>query len=164
MASTYEKIATTTLGSAQATVTFSSISGSYTDLVLISNFGLTTAGQSCFFTVNGSTTGYSDTSLYGTGSTAGSVRLTSQTRGLLFDTVVGASTSLQNVVISNFMNYSNTTTYKTILSRGNNPSGSTEATVVLWQNTAAISSISIFTGSGNVASGSTFTLYGILKA
>ena len=33
--STYTPIATTTLGSAQADVTFSSISGSYTDLVLI---------------------------------------------------------------------------------------------------------------------------------
>ena len=35
MAITYEPIATTTLGSAAASVTFSSISGSYTDLVLI---------------------------------------------------------------------------------------------------------------------------------
>ena len=37
MTATYEKIATTTLGSSQASVTFSSISGSYTDLVLISD-------------------------------------------------------------------------------------------------------------------------------
>ena len=35
MASTYEKIATTTLGSATASYTFSSISGTYTDLILI---------------------------------------------------------------------------------------------------------------------------------
>jgi len=32
---TYEPIATTTLSSAQSSVTFSSISGSYTDLVLV---------------------------------------------------------------------------------------------------------------------------------
>jgi hypothetical protein len=37
MAKTYEPIATTTLSSAQSSVTFSSISGSYTDLVLVSN-------------------------------------------------------------------------------------------------------------------------------
>jgi hypothetical protein len=35
MAKTYEPIATTTLGTAAATVTFSSISGTYTDLVLV---------------------------------------------------------------------------------------------------------------------------------
>jgi hypothetical protein len=33
MTATYEKIETTTLGSSQASVTFSSISGAYTDLV-----------------------------------------------------------------------------------------------------------------------------------
>ena len=36
MTATYEKIATTTLGSNTASTTFSSISGAYTDLVLIS--------------------------------------------------------------------------------------------------------------------------------
>jgi hypothetical protein len=35
MAITYEPIATTTLGTSESSVTFSSISGSYTDLVLI---------------------------------------------------------------------------------------------------------------------------------
>ena len=34
-AATYEPIATTTLGSAASTITFSSISGSYTDLILV---------------------------------------------------------------------------------------------------------------------------------
>ena len=35
MAITYEPIATNTLGSAAASVTFSSISGTYTDLVVV---------------------------------------------------------------------------------------------------------------------------------
>lgn len=159
MTATYEKIATAT-ASSSATIDFNSISGSYTDLVLISNFQAATSGQSCFFRVNGSTTGYSTTTLYGTGTTAGSGRLTSQNRGLLFDTTIGASTSYQNAVITNFMNYSNTTTYKTVISRGNNAGGITEADVVLWQNTAAISSISIYMSAGNITAG-TFTLYGI---
>jgi hypothetical protein len=37
MTATYEKIATTTLGSAQTTINFNSITGSYTDLILICN-------------------------------------------------------------------------------------------------------------------------------
>lgn len=162
MAVTYEKIATVT-ASSSATIDFNSISGAYTDLVLISNFQAGTAGQSLFFRVNGSTTGYSATTLYGTGTTAGSGRLTSQNRGLMFDTTIGVSTSYQNAVISNFMNYSNTTTYKTVLSRGNNAGGITEADVTLWQNTAAISSISIYMSAGNITAG-TFTLYGIKAA
>jgi hypothetical protein len=62
------------------------------------------------------------------------------------------------------MNYSNTTTFKTMLNRSNVPSTGTGATVGLWRNTAAISSLTITSESGNLQSGSTFTLYGILKA
>jgi hypothetical protein len=51
MTATYEKIATTTLGSAQADITFSSISGAYTDLVII-------------YTLNAATTTSSDTIIY----------------------------------------------------------------------------------------------------
>lgn len=159
MTVTYKKIATVT-ASSSATIDFNSISGSYTDLVLISNFAAGTAGHTLFCQVNGITTGYSATTLYGTGTTASNGRLSNQSRALLFDTTIGVSTSLQNAVISNFMNYSNTTTYKTILSRGNNAGAITEADVTLWQNTAAITSISIFMGSGNITAG-TFTLYGI---
>jgi hypothetical protein len=160
MTATYEKIATLS-PSASATVDFNSIPATYTDLVLIGNFSAANSGNTLFFKVNSSSTGYSATTLYGTGSTAGSGRLTNQSYGLLFDTTIGVSTSLQNVVISNFMNYSNTTTYKTVLSRGNNAGGITEADVTLWQNTAAISSISIFMGGvANTVTG-TFTLYGI---
>ena len=45
MASTYEKIATTTTTGSATTVTFSSISGAYTDLVLISNAGAIVNGS-----------------------------------------------------------------------------------------------------------------------
>jgi hypothetical protein len=48
MAITYEPIATTTLGSATSTVTFSSISGSYTDLVAV--FEVTLTSGKCRFT------------------------------------------------------------------------------------------------------------------
>ncbi len=63
----------------------------------------------------------------------------------------------------NVMNYSNTTTYKTILSRSSDLY--TEASVNLWRNTAAITSIIIGAqGAYTFSAGSTFTLYGIKAA
>jgi hypothetical protein len=73
-------------------------------------------------------------------------------------------------VITNIMNYSNSTTFKTVLSRYSNGSTSngpgTEAIVGLWQNTSVINSITVKqnTGSNNLDTGSTFTLYGIAAA
>lgn len=161
---TYDKIATTTVTTAQATVDFNSISGSYTDLVLISNWKPTVSGNGFYFKVNGLTSGYSFTAMAGTGTAASSSRASNQSRGLLFDLFVGMPTTLTNMAITNFMNYSNTTTNKTVVSRGGNAGTSTEASVSLVQTTSAITSISVFMSAGNLDVGSTFTLYGILKA
>jgi hypothetical protein len=76
-----------------------------------------------------------------------------------------ASTSSTNpgIVISNIMNYSNTTTFKTSISR--NGVRTTEAFVNLWRSTAAISSITFFCqGASNYLTGTIFTIYGIAAA
>lgn len=160
---TYEAIATQTLGSATATVTFSSIPSTYTDLVLVCNFGASSAGQDFTFRFNGDTnSNYSDTRIYGNGTSAVSNRNTSATR-ITADSV-GVSTSLQVTDIIQVINYSNTTTYKTALVRVADAAKSTEATVGLWRNTAAITSIDLAMTSGNLLSGSTFSLYGIKAA
>jgi len=164
MASTYEKIATTTLGSATASVTFSSISGSYTDLVLVVNGKTTGSGGNNYLLLrvnSDSSTNYSRTGMYGDGSTAGSFRNTNSANGYL--TIGQAVDSFGNAIV-NFQNYSNTTTYKTFLSRENYPSGAVYASVMLWRSTSAITSISLLGDGFNIASGSTFTIYGILKA
>jgi hypothetical protein len=60
------------------------------------------------------------------------------------------------------MNYANTTTFKTHISRSNNSSNFVMATVGLWRSTAAITSITLLTNTADTFSvGSTFTLYGI---
>jgi hypothetical protein len=72
---TYEAIATQTLGSAAASVTFSSIPGTYTDLVLVVAGTLTTGTENIVMQFNGDTgSNYSVTSLLGDGSTASSFR------------------------------------------------------------------------------------------
>lgn len=160
---TFEAIATQTLGSAAASVTFSSIPGTYTDLVIVCNFGGSSAGQDFTFRYNGDTgSNYSDTRMYGNGTSAVSNRNTSATR-ITADSV-GVSTSLGAVDTIQIMNYANTTTYKTCLVRVADAAKSTEATVGLWRNTAAITSIDLAMTSGNLLSGSTFSLYGIKAA
>jgi hypothetical protein len=69
--------------------------------------------------------------------------------------------------IVQIQNYSNTTTYKTALSRygSGGTSSATLAGVGLWRNTNAITSITIgITDGFDFLSGAMFTLYGIKAA
>ena len=162
---TYTPIARTTLSSAATSVTFSSIAGTYTDLVLIMNAGSSVSNADIDINVNGDTAAnYSRTILYGTGSAAGSTRESSATKFRL--TYYGnATTDFSWVGIVNFMNYSNTTTYKTFLSKARNAiTYGVNEQAGLWRNTAAISSMVITNASGTFNAGSTFVLYGIVAA
>ena len=168
MPSTYTPITTTTLGSAAATVTFSIISGAYTDLVLVTNLKTTTTSQEVTVKINNDTgSNYSLTNLRGDGSTAASLRRSSQTVGNI-SKEISPNTAFEFVSVSTFMNYSNATTYKTWLSRNNRASASnapgTEALVGLWRSTSAITELVIGLTGGNFDTGSTFTLYGIKAA
>jgi hypothetical protein len=77
----------------------------------------------------------------------------------------GNFTSSNTSTIISILNYANTTTYKTALSRANNAAGGVDAVVGLWRSTAAINSIKMAIGGGySYAAGTTFTLYGIAAA
>jgi hypothetical protein len=158
---TYVPIATTTLGSAAASYTFSSIPSTYTDLIII-GVGLTTGGSagSVKFNFNSDTgTNYSETYVKSDGTSATSSRDTNLSG--LYATWLDTT---QSNFISHIMNYANTTTYKTVLARTNRTGTDVYAAVGLWRNTSAINSIQL-TGAGTtLAAGSTFTLYGIAAA
>ncbi len=162
--STYTPIATTTLASSATSYTFSSISGTYTDLVLITSIKAATANSNQWMRFNGDTaTNYSSTNVYGTGTSALSTNQSSQDK--INSVLSGYVVTTENAVgIYNIMNYSNTTTYKTMISRFNNSGVVAQAEVSLWRSTAAITSITIFTTPDSFAVGSTFTLYGIASA
>jgi hypothetical protein len=162
---TYEPIATNTLSSSAATVTFSSISGSYTDLIIICSVKGSASNGTIQVRFNGDTgTNYSYTRMYGVGSgTPGTDRSSNVSSMQLED--AGASFSGQFIVARGFINnYSNSTTYKTMIGRGDEVGNVTMATSNLWRNSSAITSITIFTPSNDFISGSTFTLYGIAAA
>lgn len=162
MTSTYKKIATITLGSAQASTTFSTISSAYTDLVLISNVSNTTIQGLLFVRVNSdSATNYSRVTLIGNGSTVNTAVAANEDKAIAGHMAPPGS---KGISICNFQNYSNTTTYKNILGRGSTAETRAQITVGTWRNTVAITSIELIPQTNNIEAGSTFTLYGILKA
>jgi hypothetical protein len=155
----YTPIATTTLGSAQSSVTFSGISQTYTDLVLVIN-GSSSASGTAIVTYNSdSGSNYSNTGLNGNGSSASSFRLTSNTY-----LVLGEMYNYNCTLINQIQNYSNTTTFKTSLGRANSASNFVQTNVGLWRSTSAVSSLQLYVSGANWNSGSTFSLYGITAA
>jgi hypothetical protein len=167
MAKTYEPIATTTLTSAAANITFSSIPATYTDLILVLNVAIASGGggESVIRFNSDSGSNYSNTYLYGNGTSALSARNTNSTVGRVsysasFTTTVGNMNYIVQV-----QNYSNSTTYKTFLSRANNAANAADGIAGLWRSTSAITSIQFFySDSSNIITGSSATLYGIKAA
>ena len=166
MPNTYVALATVTASGSSA-VSFTSIPATYTDLVLVCNTQVASGVSDVNIRVNSDTaTNYSRTILYGDGSSAASARNTNQT--YFQPEVYGYvnTTYSQNMIVQ-FMNYSNTTTFKTFLSRANNATTGVDAIVGLWRSTSAINRIDIAPVAGAAtffSAGSTFSLYGIANA
>jgi hypothetical protein len=156
--STYEPIASQTLSSAAASLTFSSIPQGYTDLVLVIAGNNSSSTYSPYIQFNGdTTTNYSITNMYGNGSTASGSQSTSTATAYF-----GSLGATQGNAIVQIQNYSNATTNKTALIRINDAGFRVYASVMLWRSTAAITSVTVFNESpGTFASGTTFSIYGI---
>ena len=164
MPNTYEPIATQTLGTAASTVTFSSIPSTYTDLVLVCNPTTNVTTGQITIRLNGDTgTNYSRLMLWGNGSTAGTAAYANESYAYSGYYTTLWTTPTANIF--NILNYSNTSTNKTILGRSSNAAEASIASVNLWRGTAAISSIQLgISVAGTYSVGSTFTLYGIKAA
>jgi hypothetical protein len=158
---TYTQIATNTLGSAASSVTFSSIPGTYTDLIIASSIISNSTSNDTKVQFNGDTnSNYSMTRMYGEASATGSDRSTNATSMHL-----GRNSTTVTPNIFHIMNYSNTTTYKTALGRSGFATGIVLANVGLWRSTSAITSVTILiTGGDTFSANSTFSLYGIAAA
>ena len=164
---TYFPIATTTLTGAQANVDFNSISGDYTDLVLISDFTTASNTSITIRVGNGSLdtgSNYSYTVIQAAAS-AQSGRDSNASSGFITGHYSQIVASNRVQAVTYIQNYSNTTTYKTWVNRGNVPAQWVDTSTCLWRSTSAINVIRLFNNTGaNFATGSTFTLYGIAAA
>ena len=164
MASTYDIIATNTLSTSAASITFGSISGTYTDLLIVTNVKSTTTGNMTIRFNADSSSLYSYTRLTGDGSSAASSRITGFNQ--LFTDSQGYfdGDNFNQVKTINIMNYSNTTTFKTCLIRSNRVQTGIDAIAGLYRSTSAITSILLSGNGNNFVAGSTFNLYGIKGA
>lgn len=156
---TYTPIASVT-SAGQATVSFTSIPSTYTDLVITVS-GAYSGTTYADFTFNSDTaSNYSYT------------RLLAYSGGLLSDRQTGAAGrdgfslgSTSATIVASIQNYSTTTNYKTMLMRENADSSGVGAYAYLWRSTSAITRIDITAkSSGTFVSGSIVTIYGIAAA
>jgi len=171
MATTCKLIAKTTLGSDAANIEFTSIPGTYTDLLLVSslrsdrNDGSSVDDQ-ILLTVNGNTASISERYLYANNGSVSSGTSPSNYVGGANSVVATASTFGNHELY--FPNYAGSTN-KSFSATGVTENNGTLAVITaiagLWSNTAAITTLKLAPGLGsNWKSGSSSFLYGILKA
>ncbi len=168
-ASSYESIATVTVGSGgAANIEFTSIPSTYQHLQ-IRGIGRSTRSATIddlAIRVNSDTgSNYAYHILRGDGASAIAAAGATQTTGYAGRIAAATATSsVFGVAVIDILDYSNANKYKTIRSLGgsdNNGNGNVEYESNLWMNTNAITSILLYAPSYNFAQYSSFALYGI---
>lgn len=160
----YIPIASQTLGSSQASVTFSSIpttlqGQNLRDLVLVVS-AAANVNSAIRMRFNGDTaSNYTSTYIQGTSTTASTGTRSFGFMDLSFSATVRTTFGFTNA--AQLMDYSATDKHKTVLHRPNDPGAAIEAFVGRWANTSAITNIEVYNPSGTFSAGSTFSLYGV---
>ena len=167
MPSTYEKIQTTTISSATSSISFTSISSAYTDIILAWAYKSNSSNNPTLrLTFNGNSTGYSGRQMGGNGVAPSSNNNTSASF-ISLARIVGApnASGETGLLLLHVMDYTNSSKYKSIFCQLNSASAGGELDVGVWANNAAINRIDIDTPtSTDYAVGSVITLYGIKAA
>jgi hypothetical protein len=156
-------IAWQSLSSTASTITFSSISGAYRDLVCVvsakkeSSMG----GNVVEISFNGdATNNYQNVEMAGSGSATQSNSLPYS--GVLTAWLQVIDETTPNTIVCNILDYSTTDKHKSTLTRSSHSTYGTTAMASMWQSTSAVTSVAIKrNGGANFAAGSTFALYGV---
>jgi hypothetical protein len=170
MPSTYEPISTQTLATTAASVTFTSIPSTYTDLMVIISSTATNNNYDIGMRYNSdSSTNYSMTALVFNADNSASAYAARETSVSSIRSNTNINNTIPNPLALQINNYANTNAFKTSVSRSSVPSTGygLAATVGLWRSTAAINEVTfVLLGGGSTTFkvGSTFTIYGIKAA
>ena len=164
--SSYESIATVTVGSPQATITFSSIPSTFTHLQLRAIAKNTVADYETKMRVgNGSVdsgSNYADHYVLSNGGASFTNAATTQTSAIIG--IEGNTTSNYSAYVCDILDYANTNKYKTFRTLNGvdkNGTGSIRLQSGFWQSTSAINTIELFHAAGNFEQYTQFALYGI---
>jgi hypothetical protein len=167
MATTYTLISSNVLASSAASVTFSSIPGTYTDLVLRISTRSSNTDAALSMTFNSDTsTNYSRTFLRADGSSAASGRSSNTDQiGNLYISNSGNTANTfgsMEIYIPSYLASQNKPVSSIGIEETNSATANMATLAALWRNTAAITTINLFPISpANFVSGSSFYLYGI---
>lgn len=157
-------IETKTLGSAAASIEFTSIPQDGTDLVVWIS-ARSASGDETRLALNGSTSNFSRRDLRGTGSSVSSSSGSDNYLGEMGNSGQTADTfGSMSLYIPNYAGSTNKS-YSVETVNENNATGASQRILAgLWSNTSAITSLTISTNSGqNIVAGSTISLYKITK-
>lgn len=166
---TMTKLATVTVGAGgSATIDFTNIPQTYTDLVLkVSARGtVNTASSGHYYTINlnGSTTNKTQIYFQGSGSSSGSGSTSSFTTYMDPSEYTASTFSNAEVYLPNYTGSNYKSMSVDVVMENNATEAYNTFYAQLWSNTAAITSITLTPGGGNFAQYSTATLYGIKNA
>jgi hypothetical protein len=161
-------IETKTLGTAAASIEFTSIPQTFTDLVVfLSLRNQTSTSYAAVLKFNSSTSGYSNIRLYGNGTSVTS----DSTSGVGILNVLGVSSTdttantfgNTELYVPNYSGIKVKTLSANSTSENNSSTAFTAIVSGLWNDTSSITSVSFTPPAGNFVAGSTISLYGITK-
>lgn len=168
MASAFTLISTATVGSGGATsMSFSSIPGTYTDLLLKISALNTTGLSNNGVTFNGTSSGYKLRALRGTGSALGTFTESTWGGGAYFPAGYNPNGSIPSSGDLYIFNYTSSN-YKVMnldfAHENNGNPGYSFLSTGYWENTSAITSITVSTDTWSFSQYTTASLYGIKKS
>jgi hypothetical protein len=157
-------IETKTLGTAAASIEFTSIPQTFTDLVVVASARNTTTSEFYRIEINGSSANFTSRYLLGNGSlvSTGSESLAPYA-DMARSTYTANTFSNSQFYIPNYSGSTNKSISIDSVSENNATEAYASISAGLWSQTAAVTSVLFRPNSGNFAIGCIFSLYGITK-
>ena len=163
---TYTQIGSAvTVGSGgAASIDFTSIPSTYTDLIIKFSGRTNTTTPNIMISLNGSTSSFTNKVVYGTGSSAASTSYARFVGYASMSTDTASTFGNSEIYIPNYAGSTNKSFSSDGVHENNATAANAGLSAGLWSNTAAITSISLTPDSGSFVQHSTAYLYGVSNA